>query len=209
MRENSSMESPSEAAGSGELDWNTRYLSGDTPWDHGKAHPELVHWLTENRFSGEVIVPGCGKGYDVFALAKSGVSALGVDISTEAIKLAKQAGLMPDAHFQVADVLHPPKEWEGRFHGVFEHTCYCAIPPAARPTYALSLATIIRPRGIFLACFYMNPEADTGPPFPTGRKELDRLFKPYFRLRREWVPSHTYSNRKGRELFRVYIAKRL
>jgi len=200
------MESPSGAAGSDEIDWNTRYLSGETPWDHGEAHPELVHWLTENPFPGEVIVPGCGKGYDVRAIASSGVSALGVDISPEAVKAAKQIGPTQGAHFQVADVLNSPQEWRHRFQGAFEHTCYCAIPPAARPTYATFLATILRPGGVFLACFYIDPETDgVGPPFPTHRKELDRLFHPYFRLQQEWVPSHTYPNRKGRELFRQYI----
>jgi SAM-dependent methyltransferase len=203
MHENFNMESLWEAAGSDDTDWNARYRARDTPWDHGKAHPELVHWLSEHRFSGEVLVPGCGRGYDVCAIAKTGTRVLGVDIANEAIYSAQRRD--KNAHFQVADILTPPPEWAARFSGAFEHTCYCAISPSRRRDYAQSLATVIQPGGIFLACFYMNPDAEKGPPFPTCREELDQFFHPYFRLHHEWVPSHTYPGREGRELFRQYV----
>ncbi len=199
------MESLWEAAGSDDTDWNARYCAGDTPWDYGEAHPELVHWLSQHHFPGEIVVPGCGRGHDVQAIAKTGTSVLGVDISNEAVHAAQHRKASRNAHFQAGDILKPPQAWTARFLGAFEHTCYCAIPPSNRPHYARSLATVIRPEGIFLACFYMNPDVVKGPPFPTHQEELDLLFDPYFRLHREWVPSHTYSGREGRELFREYV----
>ena len=205
MRENSSMESPWEAAGSDATDWSARYRAGDTPWDHGEAHPELMQWLSQNTFpSGEVLVPGCGQGYDARAIAAKGIPVWGVDISPEAIRLAQCVD--SSVHFQLGDILAPPVEWTSRFSGAFEHTCYCAIPPTRRPDYARSLATLLHPGGLFLACFYMTPDSDgEGPPFPARREELDALFGPHFQLLREWMPTLTYLGREGRELFREYV----
>jgi SAM-dependent methyltransferase len=179
------------------MNWNERYLLNNTPWDHEEAHPALVHWLSENAFSGEVLVPGCGRGIDASAIAETGVPVLGVDIAPEAIRLAQQ--LKSTARFQIADILALPQEWENRLSGIYEHTCYCAILPSQRPDYVRSLAGVIRPGGIFLACFYVDPTPAPGPPFPTNRAELKQLFSPYFKLK--WESKRTYPE----FLFREYI----
>ncbi|MFM8766042.1 MAG: thiopurine S-methyltransferase, partial [Spartobacteria bacterium] len=60
------MASHSAHAGGG-VDWNTRYVAGDTPWDKGTAHPALVARLQNQPLKGSVLVPGCGAGHDVRA----------------------------------------------------------------------------------------------------------------------------------------------
>ena len=39
-------------------DWEAFYQAGDTAWDNGRAHPALVGWLSENRLTGSILVPG-------------------------------------------------------------------------------------------------------------------------------------------------------
>ena len=57
------------------MDWNRRYIEGDTPWDKGDAHPALGVALAQSSLSGRVLVPGCGTGHDVRALAAQGLKS--------------------------------------------------------------------------------------------------------------------------------------
>ena len=70
--------------------WDERYRQGDTPWDKGRASPALIAWLQENRglMRGSVLVPGCGTGHDVRAIASAEPKSfpLGIDISKTAIQ---------------------------------------------------------------------------------------------------------------------------
>ena len=109
-----------------------------------------------------------------------------------------------------ADLFDLPSEWRGRFDWVVEHTCFCAIDPARRADYVRAVAGALRPGGHLLAIFYLNPwnagepaPSGGGPPFPTSAEELDRLFVGSFDLLEEWVPTHAYRGREGRELLRL------
>jgi len=74
-------------------DWEQHYQEGHTPWDKGSASPPLIEWLAKNpgKLTGEILVPGCGFGHDIRAIAaaEKQASILGVDISPKAIELAK------------------------------------------------------------------------------------------------------------------------
>ena len=92
------------------------------------------------------------------------------------------------------------------FDVVFEHTCFCAIPPERRPDYVSAVASALRPKGCLLAIFYLDPGLDpgeNGPPFGVTREELDALFGPRFTILGEWVPAATYPGRESREACRL------
>ena len=66
-------------------DWNAAYEGGDTPWDKGYASPPLIEFLKLQSISGRVLVPGCGAGHDVRALAAEGAEVVGLDIAPRGI----------------------------------------------------------------------------------------------------------------------------
>jgi len=73
------------------LEWQRRYEEKDTPWDKGMAAPPLVHYLRENTIAGHVLVPGCGRGHDVRALARQpGCSVVGLDLAPAAVAEASR-----------------------------------------------------------------------------------------------------------------------
>jgi 2-polyprenyl-3-methyl-5-hydroxy-6-metoxy-1,4-benzoquinol methylase len=83
------MASHSAHAGVG-IDWDARYVAGDTPWDKGAAHPALQARLKKLPIAGRVLVPGCGAGHDVRALAAGGAAfVLGLDVAPSALNLAQ------------------------------------------------------------------------------------------------------------------------
>jgi hypothetical protein len=56
----------------------------------------------------------------------------------------------------------------------------------------------LKPGGQYIAVNYMIVEDAGGPPFPTTRDELWRLFSPHLELVSDWMP-RSYPNRTGRE----------
>lgn len=200
------MESPSDPAGSGGPDWEARYQAGDTPWEKGCAHPALVECLRENRLTGEILVPGCGAGHDVRALASDPAAHVtGLDIAPSAKVLAETFPRSGDESYVVGDFLSGSAVTPGAFDAVFEHTCFCAISPALRVAYARAVSAALKPGGLFLAIFYRNPShgGDEGPPFGCSMEEIDALFGRDFQLVNERESLPTFDGREEREVIRL------
>jgi SAM-dependent methyltransferase len=181
-------------------EWESRYQSGDMPWEKGEASPGLADFIAAHPElkRGTVCVPGCGTGHDARIWARAGFDVAGCDIAPSAVRLARErtaaAGLK--AEFLQSDFLRdePPR----RFDWLFEHTLFCAIDPADRDLYVNALLRWLAPNGQYLAVNYLIPDKN-GPPFGTTREELVSRFSPHFELAQEWVP-RSYPNRTGLEL---------
>lgn len=182
----------------GETDWEARYLANDMPWEKGAPSPGLVDFLAghPDLQRGTVAVPGCGTGHDVRAWAEAGFTAFGFDIAPSAIRLANEKtppGI--SASYAIGDFLTDPPPRP--FDWLFEHTLFCAIPPARRDDYVRSSERWIKPGAHFLAVHYLIPDED-GPPFGTTRVEIIERFSAGFELLEDWVP-RSYPNRTGLE----------
>jgi hypothetical protein len=75
--------------------------------------------------------------------------------------------------------------------------------------YAAAAAAALRPGGLLVACFYLNPwdpeeDQDQGPPFRSETADLDAFFSEKFQLEHEVVPPMSFPGREGRELVRFY-----
>ncbi len=179
------------------------------PWEKGFAAPPLTEWLAAHAISGRVLVPGCGSGHDVRELARAGAEPVGLDIAPSAINLADAQPRVGPERYCLGDLFALPPELSG-FDWVFEHTCFCAIAPSMRPAYVEAVQAALKPRGMMLAVFYLDPghdHPDDGPPFGVTREELDRLFSGRFKLIEEAAPTIAYAGREGRELVRLLRAK--
>jgi len=191
-------------------DWEAQYQKGETPWDKGAPSPALVDFLAGEPVKGRVLVPGCGLGHDVRALAAQGAEVVGLDIAPSAIEAARRIPVVANERFELGDLFALPAELRGAFDWVWEHTCFCAIDPAMRPAYVDAVHGALTRGGHLLAIFYLDPGNSSpgeGPPFEVSIAELDRLFLPRFELIREWLPAKAYPGREGREWMRVLRRK--
>lgn len=184
-------------------DWEERYQQGDTPWNRGLASPGLVDFLKGDPVRGEVLVPGCGLGFDVRALAATADRVVGLDLALSAVRQARSFETVGGEEYMQGDLFELPAKLRGAFDWVFEHTCFCAIDLARRTDYVAAVASALKPGGKLLGVFYLDPGVEEGPPFGTTRTELDGLFGNAFEMVREWTPERTYEGREGRELMRV------
>jgi len=210
MNANTNSASPSGPLGSGgkpagdpvadPVNWEARYVSGDTPWDKGRAAPPLTDFLARHPIAGRVLVPGCGPGHDVRAIATHGPEVTGLDLSETALRFAHGFTVAGSEIYVQGDLFALPKEWEGQFDWVFEHTCFCAIPPILRAEYVRAIARVLKPGGRYLAIFFLDPGVEQGPPHGATHEEISNLFDPNFELLKEWIPSTSFEEREGQEL---------
>ena len=191
-------------------EWEARYLAADTPWDKGTAHPELARWLAAHpgRLAGDVLVPGCGLGHDVRAIAAAepGARVLGLDIAPSAVAAASRLASPANATFREGDLFHLTPDLLGRFDWVWEHTCFCAIDIDRRDDYVAAVRRALRPGGYLLGVFYLDPyrgdrRPGEGPPHGCTLAELGDRFEAggAFRVRATDVPEATYPGREGCE----------
>ncbi len=185
--------------------WQERYDAGEAHWDKGSAAPPLLEFVEREKVAGRVLVPGCGSGHDVRALASQGAEVVGMDFAPGAISAANANTNPPRTHYVMADFLNLEPQFLGKFDWVFEHTCFCAIDPMRRPDYVRSCVQALRPGGKILGVFYINPDQDdpNHPPFRVSIPELDEWFSPRFETLHQEVPTKSYEGREGRELLRV------
>lgn len=204
-QENTNTASPSAAAGA-DIDWELRYNTGDTPWQKAHAHPALLDWLANSPMHGKVLVPGCGCGHDVRAIAGGGADVLGIDIAPSAVRLAESFPRAGSERYVLGDFLTGDATAHGPFDWIFEHTCLCAIPPARRSEYVAAAAAALREGGLLLAVLYSNPDnPDPGkPPFACPDSEIDRLFERHFETVESRTSPPTFQEREDRETLRLF-----
>jgi methyl halide transferase len=181
-------------------DWETRYQTGDMPWEKGEASPGLVDFLAANRElpRGSVCVPGCGTGHDARAWAAAGFAVTGCDLAPSAVRLSCERTLAAGLKAQFLQTNFLRDEPPQPFDWLFEHTLFCAIQPVERDEYVRAALRWLKPGGQYLAVNYLIPDTE-GPPFGTTREEVLSRFSPHFDLLKEWVP-RSYPNRTGLEL---------
>ena len=164
--------------------WQQRFESNNVPWDRGQPSPQLAAWLDDGllRAGLSVIVPGCGSGHEVAALAAAGCKVTALDYAPAAIELTRQrlrdAG--QEAQVLCVDVLDWTPAWPCEV--VYEQTCLCALHPDHWVAYAAQLHAWVRPGGV-LGALFMQGRRDSaaegvidGPPYHCDINAMRALF---------------------------------
>jgi SAM-dependent methyltransferase len=191
------------------MDWNSRYLKEDIPWEKGGPTPvlkEIEQKMDSGVWTGgPVLVPGCGFGHDARWLASRGVSVWGLDIAEEAVLGARKMTEGSNPTFEEGDFFQPAA---AAVNVIFEHTCFCAIEPSRRKDYVDAAATWLPSGGLLVGVFFLNPDHEKdGPPYGVTVAELDEYFSPAFDVVDEWDPTTGYPERIGREWARVMVKR--
>ncbi len=191
------------------MDWNARYNNDDMPWNKGEGTPVLAELIREIpqyfRPDTKALVPGCGLGHDVAMLQAAGIDTTGMDISETALRLAREA------HPELGDIwlkddLFTMSNKAGKYDLVWEHTCYCAIPPEKRADYTDSVFNLMKPNAYFAGVFFTDTgqPPEVGPPYSTTRAEVFENFGRIFHLVWEGKPNQTYPGRENCEWVMVW-----
>jgi SAM-dependent methyltransferase len=192
-------------------DWDSLYRANDTGWDLRGVTPPLQALLDRGFLATlglpkrpRVLVPGCGRGHDVRALAAAGCDVTGVDISpTACAELRSLLALnRVEARVLCRDLLGLLPELAGSIDLVYEYTCFCAIPIHLRPAYAAAMAGVLAEGGMWLGLVYpMRPEnaGKGGPPFLVTEPDLRETLGRHFVLDEGFEPQQSTERRRGAE----------
>lgn len=129
----------------------------DIPWNF-KTPPDILENLvrTGKITPCKTIDLGCGTGNYAIYLAGEGFDVTAVDISSSAIKIAKnnasQKGI--DCNFIVADILGDLKQIQSTFNFAYDWELLHHIFPSDREKYIRNVYRLLNPGGQYLSvCF--------------------------------------------------------
>lgn len=132
-----------------------------------------------------ILVPGCGVGYDVIELSKNGSHVIGMDLSNYAIQLAlkmksKHAPNNSNVEFIQGDFYtYSPKQ---KFDMIFDYTFLCAMQLHMRPKWAEKMKELTSPGGYLLTLMYPLSNHQGGPPFSLNQQIYHELLNDSFKL---------------------------
>lgn len=145
--------------------WDDAYAGAAPPWDVGHPQPAFVRLAEAGGLNGALLDAGCGTGEQTILAARSGASALGIDLSPRAVASArsKAAERGVDARFEVFDVLRLVDLGEG-FETIVDSGLFHVFDDDDRTRYVEALGAVLRPGGhLHLMCFSDRQPGDWGP----------------------------------------------
>lgn len=163
--------------------WNERFAASQTPWDRGAPNPQLGAWLASGELRAcRILVPGCGAGHEVAALAAAGFDVTALDYAKEAVDRTRAR--LASGNLAATVVQADALEWQppAPFEAIYEQTCLCALYPDDWRRYADQLHGWLAPAGRLFALFvqYARPGAAEGriegPPYHCDINAMRALF---------------------------------
>ena len=156
--------------------WEKRYLDGKTGWERGGPSPALEFGLARMPCPpARVLIPACGRGYEIAALASRGYRVTGVDFAQSA---ATDLQEILQAQRLKADIVSSDLfAWEAEkpFDVIYEQTALCALEPQQWPEYAERLYRWLPPGGLLIGAFMQTHRAG-GPPWHCALETVEELF---------------------------------
>lgn len=191
--------------------WDARFREGFTPWDAGRVPAALEAFLAREPAPARVLVPGCGSGYEVAALAAAGHDVLAIDFSPAAVEAARRVlGPLGRLVVQGDFFAHEAGDFDahrlGAFDLVYERAFLCALPRRLWERWAARVAEVLRPGGR-LAGFFFWSDDERGPPFGLRAGELERLLEPGFERIDDAAVADSIPVFAGRERWQIWLRR--
>jgi SAM-dependent methyltransferase len=165
------------------------------PWNMGTP-PEILQKAIASNVpkQGKIIEFGCGVGNYVIWFAKMGYEVTGIDISENAINIAREAASIAEVNcrFTVADVTGDLPGSNERFDFAYDWELLHHIFPEDRDRYIKNVTSLLKTDGRYLSVCFSEDSPQFGgsgkyrkTPLGTvlyfsGEKELESLFAKYY-----------------------------
>ncbi|CAK9866312.1 unnamed protein product [Sphagnum jensenii] len=164
--------------------WEQMWQEGISPWNLRGVTPAITHLVKENNLrEGRYLVPGCGLGYDVVALASAKRHVVGLDISKTSLEKAQElASGNPNAEFVEfvnADFFTYVPPAAAAFDAIFDYTFFCALDPSLRPEWAKKTAELLAVDGELITLVYPLGEYEGGPPYAVSLQAYEEVLHPW------------------------------
>ena len=176
--------------------WEKMYTKPleEIPWEIETMPKEVRGWFSNSECRGQAVLDlGCGTGNYARFLERKGCTVTGIDLSENAIRIAKKKARKGKSKvkFAQANVLTwKPAE---KFDFVFEYSVFHHIPAGQRKQYVRQVGNFLREGGKFgLVCYSNQDKSVQGKKVRMGdfgnkiyhpsRKDIEQLFAKDFEL---------------------------
>ncbi|KAG0204829.1 hypothetical protein BGX28_003362 [Mortierella sp. GBA30] len=202
--------------------WNELWRRDISPWDKGVPSPALIEVIEQKPIkeqipkTGNVLVPGCGRGVDVLYLGNEHRKAYGLDISPIAVQHCKDVSDddelrnekgVPESHADyIAGDFFKFESPQGGFQLAYDYTFFCAIQPELRPDWGRRMGDLITKDGVLITLMYPLDDHAGGPPFAVSEAHYHSVLDDNFECL--LVDNCTsFEVRKGKEKIAVWRRK--
>jgi SAM-dependent methyltransferase len=168
-------------------DWEkiySKWTLSQIPWHSDEPDKEFVELIESGTISlSSVLDVGCGAGTDAIYLASKGGDVTAIDISHEAIKIARERAAKAGAevNFIVGDFLDTKFD-NGSFDFVNDRGCFHHMNPLCREDFVAKVNRVLVGNGFYyLRCWSDKQEGDGGP-YKISKDIINRTFSNYFEM---------------------------
>lgn len=184
--------------------WEEAWQTKKTPWDAGQPAPALVDLIQQGDLpQGRVLVPGCGAGYDAFALVSPQRRVWGMDVAPSAVQRFHELRQHHGFSHEQADILCEDFfSWQPDqpFDLIWDYTFLCAIMPDMRQSWAERMGKLVAPAGELITLIFPIREEDgQGPPFAMSTELVQQLLTGTFACTHLAPATSSHPARAGRE----------
>ena len=165
-----------------DIDWDQRYITGDTPWNTDQPTSQLLQVIDEQSIKPcRVLEVCCGAGTNAVYIASKGFDVTAVDISRTALDRARRraADVKVSAHFVQADFFDLPDLGEP-FPFIVDVGGYHAMRRVDEPRLVKIYDHLLAPDGLmFILAGNAREKLDPGPP-TVSEEEIHAAFDGIF-----------------------------
>ncbi len=158
--------------------WQSRYRTGQIPWDLGGASAP-VQGIVDRYVpsTGNVLIPCCGRGHEAIYLAERGYGVTAVDLILEPLHYLRKSARERRLDIEVLhqDIFELPPACDNAFDVFLEQTCLCSLDPSLYTSYQALAHRTLKPGGQLLGVFMEVPWTD-GPPYNCPPDTVSALF---------------------------------
>ncbi len=168
-------------------DWDTVYTTVSLdriPWNSNKPDSELTELIERKKIVPRIVLDvGCGTGTDAIYFATKGFDVTAIDISQEAIKIAREKAekAKVKVNFIAGDFL--AVKFDDDTHDfVNDRGFFHIVSPQRRGEFAAKLNMVLNKQGFyFLRCWSDKQEFESeGTPYRISKDIINNTFGNYF-----------------------------
>lgn len=179
--------------------WHERWTRGETAFHEGQVNAFLARYVARLHLpqSARVLLPLCGKSYDIHWLLAQGLQVVGVELSPLAVdalfaNLGVTPVVTPYAHglhyatdqleVWVGDIFALQPEQIGKVDAVYDRAAMVALPESMRVAYANQIMQLSQCAKQLLISFDYDQAMLAGPPFAVPDVMLKDYYGQHYQL---------------------------
>jgi cyclopropane fatty-acyl-phospholipid synthase-like methyltransferase len=191
--------------------WEKRYSNNSDTWTLNKVNPVFVRIIEEKKFGtiNDLLIIGCGKGYEACFAAQSNIRVTAVDFSIKALTSAEEDCKLKNGNPKFINMnLFELKKWGEKFDSVYEYTTFCSLNPDKIEELLWNIESVLKTNGIFITVLFPLREVKYKPPIPIDLKNFVQQAKKMFNLIYMQKNINSIKPRQGNELLLIFRKKR-